>query len=269
MIDRIIQEELRAKYNPEGSDLRRAQNVMLDLLIFLDKICKENNLTYWLDSGTLLGAARHGGFIPWDDDVDVCMPREDAKKLKSIMKNYIFENHIILQNLSTDWNYVNSGWMTLRDLNTEYIQDNNYHKALKYRGFQVDIFEMESGIYPLTKKFTNILYNKLVLGLARKYKSSYIRNIANLNARVFNSFIFPICRAFNKNNKEITYAIGNPFKNIYRKDIIFPLKEITFENHKFRCPNNVNEYLKNLYGNWEKIPEENDIVTHNVDFKFL
>ncbi|MBD5280217.1 MAG: hypothetical protein HDS35_06710 [Bacteroides sp.] len=79
MIDPKLQAELRAKYNPEGSDLRKAQLRMLSLLIFLDKVCKDNNLEYWLDSGTLIGAARHGGFIPWDDDCDIEMMEKDYK----------------------------------------------------------------------------------------------------------------------------------------------------------------------------------------------
>ncbi|MCS2388708.1 LicD family protein [Bacteroides thetaiotaomicron] len=74
-------EELRAKYNPEGSDLRRAQLRMLDMLLYLDKVCKENEITYWLAAGTCLGAVRHGGFIPWDDDIDIFMMENEYKKL--------------------------------------------------------------------------------------------------------------------------------------------------------------------------------------------
>ena len=84
MIDPKLQAELRARFNPDGSDLREAQLRMLGLLKFLDDICKKNGLEYWLDSGTLIGAARHGGFIPWDDDVDVCMMKKDADKLKPL-----------------------------------------------------------------------------------------------------------------------------------------------------------------------------------------
>lgn len=85
MIDKRLQAELRAKYNPDGSNLRKAQLRMFDMLVAFDKICKEHNLRYWLAAGTLIGAARHGGFIPWDDDLDVNMPREDANKLKDMM----------------------------------------------------------------------------------------------------------------------------------------------------------------------------------------
>ena len=77
MIPRDIQEQFKKQYNPEGSILRRAQYRMLEMLSFIDDVCVKNNIKYWIDSGTLLGARRHGGFIPWDDDVDICMPRED------------------------------------------------------------------------------------------------------------------------------------------------------------------------------------------------
>ena len=68
----------------EGTDLQKAQRVMLRILKVFDAICKKYELTYWLDAGTLLGAARHGGFIPWDDDVDVAMPVDDYKKFCEI-----------------------------------------------------------------------------------------------------------------------------------------------------------------------------------------
>ena len=61
------------KYNPEGSSLRKDQLEMLKVLVAFSEICKQHNLKWWLCSGTLLGAARHKGFIPWDDDVDVTM----------------------------------------------------------------------------------------------------------------------------------------------------------------------------------------------------
>ena len=84
------QGELRAKYNPDGSILRRAQLRMLDMLLYLDKVCKEQQIPYCLDSGNVLGAVRHGGFIPWDDDMDVLLTRYRLKKeliIEDIMKH--------------------------------------------------------------------------------------------------------------------------------------------------------------------------------------
>ena len=66
-------EEDFSKYNGEGTMLRKAQLRMLDILVEVDKVCKRHNIPYWVDYGTLLGAVRHGGFIPWDDDLDISM----------------------------------------------------------------------------------------------------------------------------------------------------------------------------------------------------
>src|SRR5574344_86398 len=65
----------------ENYDLRKLQLKMLDILIAIDKVCREHDLCYYLDSGTILGAVRHKGFIPWDDDIDIAMPRSDYNKL--------------------------------------------------------------------------------------------------------------------------------------------------------------------------------------------
>ena len=75
MIDSKIQNKLREKYNPDGSLLRQHQLRMLKMLSYFDKICQEHNIHYWLSSGNCIGVVRHGGFIPWDDDIDVEMLR--------------------------------------------------------------------------------------------------------------------------------------------------------------------------------------------------
>ncbi|WP_431605313.1 LicD family protein, partial [Duncaniella dubosii] len=88
MIDPLLQQELRSRFNPDGSPLRRHQLLMLDMLKKINRICVENNIKYWLSSGTCIGALRHGGFIPWDDDVDLEMLEEDFKKLRRVMRCY-------------------------------------------------------------------------------------------------------------------------------------------------------------------------------------
>ena len=78
-------EEDLSKYNPEGSTLRKAQLRMLEMLIEIDKICRKHTIPYWIEFGTLLGAVRHKGFIPWDDDADICVMEKDYKYLREIL----------------------------------------------------------------------------------------------------------------------------------------------------------------------------------------
>ena len=86
MIEERIQQQLREKYNPDGSVLRNMQLQLLDILKEFDAICQKHHIPYWLDSGTLIGAVRHGGFVPWDDDVDVCVLKKDQKRIRQIMQ---------------------------------------------------------------------------------------------------------------------------------------------------------------------------------------
>ena len=95
MISSEQQAELRAKYNPDGSNLRRMQLHILEMLKYIDKVCRENNIKYWLSAGSCLGAVRHGGFIPWDDDVDIEMERKDYIKFYKILNSEQNDRYIL------------------------------------------------------------------------------------------------------------------------------------------------------------------------------
>ena len=140
MIDEIAKKELKEKYNPEGSNRRKAQLRMLEMLTFLDVFCRDHNICYWLDSGTLLGAMRHQGFIPWDDDTDVCMPYEDYKRFVKLFGNKQIGD-FVLQNHDTDPGYYRY-WSVVRDLKSEYVHSDDLYteKSIKYKGLQIDIF---------------------------------------------------------------------------------------------------------------------------------
>ena len=103
MIDAETQQELRYRFNPDGSPLRFQQLRMLDILCYIDAICKENNIKYWLSSGTLIGAVRHGGFIPWDDDLDIEMLREDYLKFEKVFRE---NDDFALQTYKNDKYYI-------------------------------------------------------------------------------------------------------------------------------------------------------------------
>lgn len=263
--------DLKQKYNPEGSPLRHAQYRMVNLLLFFDKFCQDNGLKYWLDSGTLLGAARHGGFIPWDDDIDVMMPLDDFKRLKRLMlkRNGIYGD-VVLQCHETDPGFF-ANWMTLRDLNSEYIQASNVHNRRKYRGLQIDIFPCIDRFFPPFLTFCQHYQNRLIdrpIIKSANTSSSPLSTIFFYD--LFHKVVLPLCNLVGKlfRHDYVRFYYGIPFKSKRYLKNIFPLKKIIFEGMEFSAPANVSEYLSGLYGDWQKIPSADKIVTHNVKVVF-
>lgn len=265
MIDSKIQEELRAKYNPDGSDLRKAQLRMLDMLKYIDNVCNEQKIPYWLDSGTLLGAARHGGFIPWDDDADIGMLRKDAIRFKNYVLTHPNPNYII-QCRETDPGFWGN-WFVLRDLYSEYVLDDKVHNIRKYRGLQVDIFNFDK----------NVVYflSKISVRFARKRKK-LIKAQSFKKIRVFdfflNNIVFPFFRLLSiifSSNKYMSHSYGSFFEKRRPIDTIYPLVKINFEGFSFSAPRDYEAYLRSLYGeNCMELPSSNHRVAHKVKIIF-
>ena len=133
-------DELKARFNPEGSLLRRQQLIMLEMVTELDRICKKHDVQYFLFWGSLLGAIRHDGFIPWDDDLDVGMLRKDYIKLMKVLPDELPE-HIALQSNDTDRNYFYF-YAKLRDKRS-FLDEGNYDRVFKERGIFIDIFPVD------------------------------------------------------------------------------------------------------------------------------
>src|SRR5690554_6780661 len=93
-----------SEINGDGTLLRKAQLRVLDMFIEVDGICRKHGIEYWLMGGTLLGAARHGGFIPWDDDMDICILHKDLKKLRKALIAELSAQYAV-QDRTTDKNY--------------------------------------------------------------------------------------------------------------------------------------------------------------------
>ena len=226
---------------PATGQIRDIQLANLALLKELDYVCKENGLTYWLDFGTLLGAVRHKGFIPWDDDIDVGMLREDYEKIIDIF-NRDTRN---------------------KDLYAEYYQDSNrpYIVIIKIkhktcRPLFIDIFPYEICNINLTQK--EIKNFKRIFKNAQKYakKDCFISdNITETLKKLDQNrenYIFK-----NKEKNSNNYLIYGDFNHttgsfIYSNNTFFPLKEIEFEETKFNCPNKCLEIMSDIYGNYNK-----------------
>lgn len=274
MIDIEFHNRLREQYNPDGSPLRRGQLRMVEMLKFIDTICEENNINYWISFGTLIGAVRHGGFIPWDDDTDICMPIEDLRRFKQIMLHDNPSKEFILQCRENDPGYNRSQWVVLRDLCTEYLKDEKFHNNLKYRGLQVDIFPVEENVSISMKKCADFIQRHLITQptVSKKWYYIILRPFRMFFWYILNYVMIPLCRLCkNKGNKNayiISYGVPIPYRYIGEKRDIFPLQKISFENRDFNAPKEYEKYLSNLYGDWRKVPSPSNIKTHNVKIIF-
>ena len=266
-----MMDPLRERYNPDGSELRRAQLRMLEMLQFIDQVCRDHQIVYWLDSGTLLGAARHKGFIPWDDDVDICMPRADMKKFRKLMLENNPSHEFVVQCKASDPHYFGA-WITLRDLKSEYLQQNPIHNIRKYRGLQIDIFPLEDVISPAVQKYCGKLNETL---LTKFLMGETIGKPKLIMAHVFygllQGLLFPAIRWVSKLFPKKDFYImsyGSCFKSRRYLKHIYPLRRIAFEGHEFNAPCDVDGYLTTLYGQWQQIPSADKIQTHQVEIAF-
>lgn len=257
-------EELKAKYNPEGSTLRKAQLRMLDMLLFLDGVFKKIGVPYRLDGGNVLGAIRHGGFIPWDDDIDVIVYPGGLKKLREYFKTHTNLPYV-LQNNNTDNGYFDHGWDVLRDLKSEYVVDSKLHNARKYKGLQIDIFTYEAG-----HNYTLYRIGAALHGYWFNYFIGKSHFMCQFGYVVLDKIVYPFFRCLDKligDKNYYMHAYGPYFKWRFPKDVMLPHKDIVFEGHVFPGPAKPEEFLELLYGDYMKLPPIEIRNHHKAEYK--
>ena len=121
--------------------LRRCQLKQLTILEEIDRICRKHHIDYWLDGGTLLGAVRHGGFIPWDDDIDIAMRKEDMERFINIAPSELSKN-LTLQ-YSQNEAQTKEPITKVRDLNSFYVEKSDNFAADGWAYFKVDVVHIE------------------------------------------------------------------------------------------------------------------------------
>lgn len=244
------------EYTPET--IRKMQLTELSMLKELDAICRRNHISYIIDAGTLLGAVRHKGFIPWDDDIDVKMLRDDYEKFCSVCERELDEKYF-LQTYRTDPGYRWSYARILRN-GTQFVRTG--HQCLKSRtGIFIDIFPCD-GIPE--NKALRLQYNMLSL-LCRKmlYSEVGAKSAESIVKRIGFTFLnlFPkewayrgfeqIARRSNrqKTDKVRTYTWGSKEETIGQKREWFENTcDIGFEGLLVKAPVKTDEILKHYYG---------------------
>lgn len=264
--------------------LRQAQLVMLRILKVVDYICRKHRISYWLCSGTLLGAVRHKGFIPWDDDLDISMMREDYERFLQVAKEELPDD-IFLQTKENEkaYNYLTVP-CKLRDtksqLITPYLNRQKYH-----RGINIDVFPFDRFHRRGFKNKTDFLLKRYIRFICRFYdadiekEGSAFKTFVSWFKPVFQLLLSAYLRMVRHtidNNRQIPdkeCIVGHGFDTPWIRKIllsdIFPLQEIIFEDRLFYAPANTDAYLKELYGDTYMTPppKEQQTPPHKVIIK--
>ena len=265
-----------------NKDLRKAQLLMLKILKEVHKICEENNIKYFLSDGTLIGAIRHQGFIPWDDDLDIGMLREDYEKFCKIAPQILSEN-FILQNFQTDKGYgLQFGKVILK--NTVWIEKVAKNTNRQWSGIYIDIFPYDNitenkkmqklinrlyifiqGLILIKFKYINISnYESMAKKLKYVLKKIYLCTISK---KLLIYIRDSICKRYhNKSNTLVTKYGGNFYKNQNPYNFYKDLTLQTFEDTSFYIPKNYDKILKNLYGNYMEIPPIEKQRQHGIEY---
>ena len=268
----MTHEELRERYNPEGSMLRKQQMRMLEILLEVDKICRKHDIRYWLSSGTLIGALRHNGFIPWDDDLDIEMLRSDYLRLMQVLPAEL-PNWLALQNDETDPNYFYF-YAKVRDRRSRMLEQNGYDRLWKEQGIYIDIFPMERHpiwLHKLTEQTVGHMYKIWRTSTDDAKAIKQVRRIFNLNNRI----LFPCLRKLFTNHyslftsKVITSGMGIPFHNPRYAEEIFPLTTHQFEGYDLPVPKDADAHLRHIFGDYMQLPDLEKLTPHVGALEFF
>lgn len=263
------------------SILEQVHEIQLEMALEVKRICEKHNIKYSIIAGTLLGAIRHNGFIPWDDDLDIGMLRSDYKKFIEICK-YELKGDYFLQTWETDPGFA-LPIAKLRKNGTRFVEKNSSEASL-HSGIYIDIFPFDNAPPEKIKQIfqdcsTYILKRMLLIKMNYKvwketellkrslYKTlkliSLICNTDRIKRR-----LYIIMTVNNDQVSEKVVTFGGAYgykKESIKKEWLENLMEIDFENEKLSAPVNYIEYLTYFYGDYKTPPPENKRYNrHNI-----
>jgi lipopolysaccharide cholinephosphotransferase len=249
------------------------------------KICEENDLTYYIYAGSMLGAIRHNGFIPWDDDLDVVMFRDDYEKFKKIFVASPNEKYELLSSeTEEDYFHTLSKLMLKGTLFEEsWVSQVNFHV-----GINIDIFVLDDLAdnnfkrnYQLKKAF---LYNKLLIMSKIKvddlpfitklitHSGYYLLNLLKIKPTTLHKRCFNFLMKYKDPDCECVFdisATAEEYPQIYQKKDFEEIIKVKFEDIEVNVPKNYDNILKSLYGDYMQLPPEEDRynhITEHLDF---
>lgn len=272
----------------KGEDFRRMQLLQLDMLVELDRVCRENGISYQIGYGTLLGAIRHKGYIPWDDDADILMLREEYEKFKKCI-NQLDASVCYFQDHDTDSEY-RWGYGKLKRTGTKYVRLGQEHMKCN-NGVFIDIFPLDdvpdSIVGQLLQDFHCYCLRKIMWSEVGKYeKRGPLRIWYKLLSYIPVEWVFKQVSIYafrsknNSPNKVRTLTFPSMGKMYYKhsfrerygapKEWFINSSVFSFEGHKFYGSKYYDEYLTFVYGNYMELPPEDKRQQHSPvsDYSF-
>ncbi len=247
-----------------NSTLSGHRDVMLSMLDELDRICRKNQIKYMLFAGTLLGAVREEGFIPWDDDLDVLMLREDYERFLSVAERELDAEKFFLQKeFSAEWPMMFS---KLRKNSTTCLE--KYHPKRKpHEGVYIDIFPCDNAYNSGLMKKLQFAASKIVIAKAldrRGYDTdSKKKKIFMGICRVIPQRpMLRLAKAAGKRDGEYVHdffaASSSYRRSVFKREWFSELTEATFEGKRYPIPKHYDEILKTLYGDYMTPPADSE-----------
>jgi len=246
--------------------IKDIQNKILEIVLFIDQICREHGIIYYIMGGTALGAVRHGGFIPWDDDLDIFMTPDNYKKFKELFE-YLNNDKFILQEWKVIDDYLE--YAKVRMNGTTFIEENFKDNADMHHGIYVDIMIlhkcpantfMQKVIYYGSKYVTLValsqrkwkpksLMQKLALGFLKIMPNKSIANQCYKNIYKYKDLMndFMYCYFITKANFE---------QGVFDRKIFEDPIDISFEDAMLMGPTDINRYLELRYGDYMRLPSQ-------------
>ena len=245
--------------NLTGETLRKLQLTELELMQEVDRICRKNRIKYSLDGGTLLGAVRHKGFIPWDDDADIMMTRKEYERFYKACKRELDAEKYFFQEFRTDKEY-RWGYAKLRKNGTTFLREGQEHIKC-HTGVCIDIFVFDEvpdgtisrrvhylscflirkGLYSVVgKKNAKRLWERVIYGLfATLPRDFWVGRLMKLARRQYGKDRKLVSHLTYPNRKSIRYGLTSSYYNDY--------VELEFEGYPFMAVKEYDKYLSELF----------------------
>ena len=242
-------------------ELRALQLVQVDMLKEVDRICKKANIVYCIIAGTFLGAVRHKKHIPWDDDADVAMLREEYEKFAQVCKAELNAEKFYFQDHKHTKGY-RWGYGKLRRKNTLFLREGQEHLPYE-QGIFIDIFPLD-----FVPEFAPLRGLHCLMCFAIR-KTLWFGAKNKLIAKIPLTFIFFFYNILTKAKptslvRILTFPTPKGRIYAYCAKWYKELSEIEFDGFKFPCPKDGDEYLSFKFGNYMELPPENERKTHPV-----